>query len=119
VATGTAAGAACFPTQAEAAARHCASVVGVTSGGVVSCDGADGAAVLSASDGGTVEFPWVMRTQPSGGAASLSTVTTTLHACERYDVLYFAPWVGAWVLALAVIVGLKLAAQRMFARESL
>jgi len=60
-----------------------------------------------------------MRTQPSGGAASLSTVTTTLHACERYDVLYFAPWVGAWVLALAVIVGLKLAAQRMFARESL
>lgn len=60
-----------------------------------------------------------MRVQPDTGPATVTTATTTLQACERFDVSYFSPWIGAWVLALALIVGLKLVAQRMFARESL
>ena len=116
---GTASAGVCYANQAEAAARFCATVVGTTSAGVVSCDGVDGSATISSEAGGALTLPYVLRVEPATGSATTRVATAELQACERYDLGYWSPWLTAWVLALAAILGARLAVQRIFGRETL
>lgn len=119
MAEGTAHALTCHATQAEAATAFCASVVGVSSSGAITCDGADASAVLSTAQGGSVELPWVLRVEPASGTATTRVATTQLHACERYDLTYWQPYIGAWVAVLIAILGARIAITRTLARETL
>ena len=117
--TGTVAVGQCLASQAEAFALHCGSLGGVGGSGVMSCDGPDASATLSASDGGAVTVPYVLRIEGTSGATT-RVATAELQACERYDAAYWSPFIGAFWAALVAILAARLAYTRIFnARDSL
>lgn len=106
---GYAVGTACYPAIEDAAAMHCAAIRGVTAGGVVACE--------SAAVSGEGEVSISLRTvAESGETVSLHVVQ--FPECEPRDLEYYAPALGAWWLALVVIVMARRVG-RLFTRESL
>jgi hypothetical protein len=117
--TGTVAVGQCLASQAEAFALHCGSLGGVGGSGVMSCDGPDASATLSASEGGAVTVPYVLRVESALGATT-RVATADLQACERYDAAYWAPYIATFWAVLISILAVRLAYTRIFyARDSL
>lgn len=104
---GFAVGAHCIRDPAEAIAAACAAVSGVTTGGVVSCE----APSLSAR---TLSFTLVTE----GASRTTRAASTELQACTPVDLQEFGPVIGAWFLALVVILCARSIYTRMFNRES-
>lgn len=110
MALGTAHGAQCYATQAEASAMACSALNGVSAAGAVSCVGVAGA---SSSSGGGASVTFTVRTLGQAGVIDAS-MPVELMGCETYGVDYWQPLLGAWVGAAIAIVAAKMAYQRIF-----
>jgi len=112
VSLGTALGAACYSTQAEAAGVACASVLGVSGAGAVSCAGVTSSP--STSVGGGVTLDYLLRVD-AGGSFVDHAAQMLLQGCETYDLSYWQPYIGAWVAALVSILCARIVYRRIFA----
>lgn len=90
---GYAVGMYCVKEGAEAAARFCGSVLGTSAGGTHSCTAAS-------FNAGAVD--WTL-TVDTGTGYTDRAVSTPLAECTVYDVEYFAPVFGVFLLALVTV----------------
>ena len=104
---GYAVGAQCIRNSAEATASACAAVSGVTSGGVVSCE-------APSLTGRTVSYTLVT----DGTTRTTRPATLQLQECVPVDLEEFGPVIGAWVVALVVILCARSIYTKVFNRES-
>ena len=103
---GFAVGGHCYRSALEASGAYCASVGGVTSAGVVSCQ----SPVIVGS---------VLTYTLQSDAAKRTTrpVSVTLPKCEPFDLQQTAPVVSAWFVALVVILCARSVYTKVFNRE--
>lgn len=105
---GRAVGATCYRDPVAAASAACSAVSGTSASGVVSCEAA------SVVDG---VLTYTLNVDSAAGRVS-RPVVVALPECEPFDVIELAPLIGAWVLALVVILSARALYTKTFGRET-
>ncbi len=106
---GYAVGGQCFRNPVEATQAYCSSFGGVTAAGQMRCTVADW-------DGGGISYTYEV-VAPDGNYLGFSSYAE-LTACTPMDLEEWSPVIGAWLLALVVILCARSIYRQVFNRES-